>query len=53
MVERAGSGVGFPYIWGFNFSLLLKENLDLLSNLLRYEAKRGAKEVGLKNYHYT
>ena len=53
MVERAGSGVGFPYIWGFNFSLLVKENLDLLSNLLRYEAKLGAKEVGLKNYHYT
>ena len=53
MVERAGSGVGFPYIWSFNFSLLLKGNLDLLINSLRYEAKWGAKEEGLKNYHHT
>lgn len=52
MVERAGPGVGFPYTWGLNFPLLLKGNLDLI-NLLRYEAKWGAKEVGLKNYQHT
>lgn len=53
MVERAGSGVGFPCIRGFNFFTAAKENLDLLINLLRYEAKWGAKKVGLKNYHHT